>query len=117
MGAAEVARARIKTTNGDMELRANALKAGRFGTWTLDLSTLELTTSSVCRENFGRAPDAPFSYLDLQAAVHPDDQQRMRTAVADVLVTGELNYHTALDLTARGVAQGFEYVIHRKKAN
>ncbi len=64
---------------------SNALQAGRFGTWTLDLGTQELTSSAVCRLNFGRAADDPFSYADLLAAVHPDDQTRMRQAVVDAI--------------------------------
>ncbi|WP_242121282.1 PAS domain-containing protein [Sphingomonas lacusdianchii] len=58
------------------------LEAGRFGAWSLDLTSNELTTSATCRENFGRSPDEPFSYAELLEAVHPDDRARMRDAVA-----------------------------------
>ena len=58
-----------------------ALKAGRLGTWSLDLQTGELITSEICRLNFGRDPALRFSYEELRAAVHPDDQSRMMAAV------------------------------------
>ena len=48
----------------------NALEAGRFGTWTVDLATNELTCSAVCRLNFGREGEAPFTWQDLLRAVH-----------------------------------------------
>ena len=58
-----------------------AIKAGRLGTWSLDIATGELRTSEVCRRNFGRDPAAPFSYAELRAAIHPDDKVRMADAV------------------------------------
>ncbi|MGX9220652.1 PAS domain-containing protein [Massilia varians] len=58
-----------------------AIKAGRLGTWSLDIATGELRTSEVCRCNFGRDPAAPFSYAELRAAIHPDDKVRMADAV------------------------------------
>ena len=58
-----------------------AIKAGRLGTWSLDLTTGELRTSEICRLNFGRDPAAPFSYAELRAAIHPDDSTRMAEAV------------------------------------
>lgn len=64
-----------------------ALKAGRLGAWELDLASHVLTTSETCRTNFGRSPDAPFSYAELLDAVHPDDALRMRAAVANAIET------------------------------
>lgn len=59
-----------------------ALQAGRLGAWELDLRNRVLAASPTCRANFGRAPDTPFTYDDLCAAVHPDDRERMQAAVA-----------------------------------
>ena len=66
-----------------------ALKAGHFGIWTLDLNPYELTTSEICRVNFGRDPTLPFSYAELRDAVHPDDQARMRCAVEHSIESGD----------------------------
>ncbi|MET0292294.1 MAG: response regulator [Steroidobacteraceae bacterium] len=63
----------------------NALQAGRFGTWTLNLSNFEFVTSAACRTNFGRSPEDTFSYEELLSAVHPDDRQRMMKAVGDAI--------------------------------
>ncbi|QOY93254.1 PAS domain S-box protein [Massilia sp. UMI-21] len=65
-----------------------AIKAGRLGTWSLDLATGELTTSEICRLNFGRDPDAAFSYAELREAIHPDDKARMAEAVERSIATG-----------------------------
>ncbi len=65
-----------------------AVKAGRLGTWSLDLATGELTTSAICRMNFGRDPDAPFSYAELREAIHPDDRMRMIGAVEHSIDSG-----------------------------
>ncbi|QDZ06828.1 PAS domain S-box protein [Sphingomonas panacisoli] len=66
-----------------------ALKAGRFGIWSLDLTTEELTSSEICRLNFGRDPTLPFSYAELRDAVHPDDRERMQAAVATSIASGD----------------------------
>jgi PAS domain S-box-containing protein len=58
-----------------------ALEAGRLGAWELDLRSRALTASPTCRANFGRAPDEPFTYDDLCAAIHPDDRERMEAAM------------------------------------
>ncbi|MCA1245333.1 PAS domain-containing protein [Massilia sp. MS-15] len=71
----------------ERELRF-AIKAGRLGTWSLDLATGELHTSATCRLNFGRDPGVPFSYPELRAAVHPDDSTRMADAVEHSIKTG-----------------------------
>lgn len=63
------------------------LEAGRFGAWSLDLATNELTTSKTCRTNFGREPDNPMTYDDLRAQVHPDDRARMEESVEQSVVT------------------------------
>ncbi|WP_218014120.1 PAS domain-containing protein [Rubellimicrobium roseum] len=65
----------------DEELRF-ALDAGRFGAWSLDLLSGELTTSPTCRATFGRDPDQPFDSADLLAAIHPDDRAAMQAAMA-----------------------------------
>jgi PAS domain S-box-containing protein len=71
----------------ERELRF-ATKAGRLGTWSLDLRTGELTTSEICRLNFGRDPDIPFSYAELRDAIHPDDSLRMAEAVEHSIAAG-----------------------------
>ena len=65
-----------------------AASAGRMGVWEFDLATGELTTSSYCRENFGRDERASFTYDELRAAVHPDDRARMAEAVEHSVTTG-----------------------------
>lgn len=66
----------------------NALRAGRFGTWRLDIATMDLFTSDVCRANFGRNSSDPFTYADLREAIHPEDRQRMADTVDASLKTG-----------------------------
>jgi PAS domain S-box-containing protein len=81
-------RAVERLRQSETELRI-ALKAGRLGTWTLDIASGELTASDTCKANFGRSPNAPFSYDELRAAVHPEDKGRMIDAVAHSIATGE----------------------------
>lgn len=78
---AEVARHTEEITRSEDRLRF-ILKAGRMGIWTLDLAAQRLVASAICKENFGRHTSDPFSYGDLLAAVHPDDQERMKATVA-----------------------------------
>ncbi len=53
---------------------AFAMRAGRFGTWSLEFAGLELTVSDTCRELFGRAPHQPFTYQDRLQAILPEDR-------------------------------------------
>jgi signal transduction histidine kinase/CheY-like chemotaxis protein len=71
--------------------RSLILTAGRMGAWTYDMATGELDASALCRRNFGRDPDLPFSYAELQAAIHPDDRDRVNRAIRESLNTGS-NY-------------------------
>lgn len=62
-----------------------ALGAGELGSWEYTPSTGEFLTSPMCRANFGRAPDEPFTYMDLVAAIHPDDRPKQAEAVAQAM--------------------------------
>ncbi|MGJ7582704.1 PAS domain-containing protein [Variovorax sp. RHLX14] len=73
---------------GEARLLA-ATAAADLGIWHLDLSTQELYASQHCKLNFGRSAHVPFSYQELLEAVHPDDRQRMREAVAQTIETGD----------------------------
>ena len=73
---------------------AFAMRAGRFGTWSLEFATLELTASDTCKELFGRSTTQPFTYQDRLQATLPEDRplalaamQRTLTDQADYEVT------------------------------
>ncbi|MBA4029916.1 MAG: hybrid sensor histidine kinase/response regulator [Planctomyces sp.] len=72
---------------GEARLRF-VLEAAKVGAWDLDTSTLALDASGICKSTFGRAPDGPFSYADFLEAIHPDDRDRVNTAVQLTLRTG-----------------------------
>lgn len=65
-----------------------ALAAGRLGTWEMDLSTHDLTTSPACRQIFGRAAGESFTYTDFLQALHPQDMETMKLAVAATIEAG-----------------------------
>jgi len=58
-----------------------ALAAGGLGSWDLNLDTLEMDCSDICKANFGRSPLAPFTYRELHESIHPLDQERVRLAI------------------------------------
>ncbi|HWZ47089.1 MAG TPA: PAS domain-containing protein, partial [Herbaspirillum sp.] len=62
-----------------------ALKAGRLGAWEIDVSTRVLSTSDICKENFGQPLNRPFTYQALLTCIHRDDlpayQAALRTAL------------------------------------
>ena len=54
-----------------------ALRAGRLGSWAIDLTSGRLTASEFFRANFGLEPEEPFdTHADLTARVHPADRPR-----------------------------------------
>lgn len=82
------ARLRIEALDEGERRLKTALDAGHLGAWELDLSTLELITSVTCRSIFGRNSLDAFTYDDLLSAIHPDDLERMKTAVRATIETG-----------------------------
>ncbi len=79
------------------------LKAGRFGTWTLDIADRRLVASDICKENFGRNLTDPFSYQELLDAILPEDRPRMEATVAESIDKG-IDY----DIEYRVVTQSRE---------
>lgn len=82
--------------------RMIAIAAGRMGVWSLDVPRGELTTSAMCRINFGRDSSDEFSYAELRASIHPEDRDRIGRAIAQSLETGcdyDVEYRV---LTPRG---------------
>ncbi|MBB5714382.1 PAS domain-containing protein [Sphingomonas aerophila] len=65
-----------------------ALKVGRFGTWTIDLTERTLTSSDQCKALFGLAPDAPFTLEDRMAAIVDEDRERARAALDRTIAIG-----------------------------
>jgi len=75
----EMALARIAESEARLRL---AMNAGDLGSWEYTPATGEFIASAMCRANFGRGPDEPFTYDDLLAAIHPEDRERRAEAVA-----------------------------------
>jgi PAS domain S-box-containing protein len=65
-----------------------AAQAGRMGIWELDLRTQELTASPEAKVIFGADPNAPLSYAQKRAAIHPDDRARREAAMEHAIATG-----------------------------
>lgn len=58
-----------------------ALSAGGYGVWRLEFATNEVKTSPTCRLIFGRDPQLPFGYEDMQGSVHPEERARVTEAM------------------------------------
>lgn len=77
----------IERTQVEQRLHTNeeqlrqALSAGKFGHWRLNLAGLDLTSSVQCKANFGRGADEPFTYEMFQASIYPDDRVMVEAAV------------------------------------
>ncbi|WP_068092172.1 ATP-binding protein [Novosphingobium rosa] len=78
----------LDQVKNDSRQRSLMVAAGRIGLWSIHIASGELDTSPMCRINFGRDPDQPFTYAELRAAIHPDDRARVDQALAESLATG-----------------------------
>ncbi len=65
-----------------------AMNAGRLGSWELDLETLTLHASELCKEIFGQPLDKPFTYETLRNTIHPEDRDVMKAAVEATIADG-----------------------------
>ncbi|MGI4799314.1 MAG: PAS domain-containing protein [Janthinobacterium lividum] len=64
---------------------AYAMRAGKFGTWSLDFVSMELSASDACKELFGHPPSQPFTYADRIRAILPEDRALVEGALGRVL--------------------------------
>jgi PAS domain S-box-containing protein len=82
------ARARIEELHESEERLRTALAAGRLGSWELDLATWAITASASYKVLFGRKPDQLVTYADVIASIHPEDRERMETALRTTIDSG-----------------------------
>ena len=83
------ARQRLEELSESEARLRTALRAGRLGTWELDLETRALVSCEICRACFGRRPDEPFACDDLLAALHPADMPLVRDALQQSRAAGD----------------------------
>jgi PAS domain S-box-containing protein len=81
--ATQKARVALQETEQQLEV---ALEAARLGTWELDLATSRLTTSDLCRKDYGWLSPEPMTYDDLLALVHPDDRGHRDRKIAEAFI-------------------------------
>lgn len=80
---AAVERARAEAAlRASEERRRMALDSAELGAWSVDPETMTLTTDDRFRAIFGINSDR-VSYEQAVGVIHPDDQERVRDAVAD----------------------------------
>ncbi|MBD1825697.1 PAS domain-containing protein [Cyanobacteria bacterium FACHB-DQ100] len=73
---------RIEATLQEREQHLKiALRTAKLGSWQHDLMTNVLTCSDQCKANFGLPADAEFTHETLFAALHPEDRDRVQTAI------------------------------------
>ena len=58
-----------------------SLSAGRLGAWEVDLNTRVLRCSDITKTLLGRGLEEALSYDEVLSQIHPDDQERVRSAV------------------------------------
>jgi signal transduction histidine kinase/CheY-like chemotaxis protein len=81
-------RAILENLSESEGLLQTALNAGRLGALELHLPELELEVSDTCKSFFGRGPDDPFTFDDLQNSIHPDDRARRQEVLDSTLQNG-----------------------------
>jgi PAS domain S-box-containing protein len=86
------ARAILADLTESGQLLQTALTAGQLGAWELHLPGLVFEASAACKSAFGRDAQRPFTYQDLEHAVHPDDRARRDENITRTLEQGN-DYH------------------------
>jgi PAS domain S-box-containing protein len=62
-----------------------ALDAALLGAWQINLQTLQIECTDICKSNFGVPPEAEISFDDLQDTIHPDDRERVAARFKEAL--------------------------------
>lgn len=76
----------LRQTEQQLEV---ALKAARMGTWAIDLATNQLTTSELCRKDYGWPVDREMTNDDLLQLIHPDDRAPREALILQALMAQE----------------------------
>jgi len=82
------ARTRMEELHEGEERLRTALRAGRLGSWELDIASRKLTASAAFKLFFGRGADEPIDYEDVLHTIHPDDRARVQAALRSSIETG-----------------------------
>jgi PAS domain S-box-containing protein len=83
------ARSRLEEISEREQQLQTALKAGRLGSWTLDLETMTLQASGTSCKHFGITSERAFTFEELQRLVHADDIPRMNESLRKAVRSGE----------------------------
>ncbi len=90
------ARRRAETANAQaLETLELATRAADLGVWDVDIRTGVMDWSPRCRELFGVSPDAQLTMDNFYAALHPEDQPRLREMIEKVLDPCERAHYDA----------------------
>ena len=83
------ARNRLEELRESEEKLATAILAGKLGSWSIDLASEKLVTSSLCRAIYGLSETDKLTYPQLLAMIHPGDLAQMQEAVRRSVDHGE----------------------------
>jgi PAS domain S-box-containing protein len=83
------ARSRLEEISEREQQLQTALKAGRLGSWTIDLDTMNLQASDTSCKHFGITGKRVFSYAELRNLVHADDISRVDESLRKAVRSGE----------------------------
>jgi PAS domain S-box-containing protein len=75
----------LQQSDADLKL---ALEGSGLGLWKWNIITGEVSWSDRCKAIYGLPPDAAISYERFQAAVHPDDWERVLAALSQAVQIG-----------------------------
>jgi PAS domain S-box-containing protein len=70
---------------------AFAMRAGRFGAWSIDFATRQMIASDTCKALFGREVDQPFTYEERLQSILPQDRTAAQ-AEMERAFSGESDY-------------------------
>ena len=73
---------RAESARSDEQLTF-ALEAGKLGAWEIDLPTMNLTTSALCRRQFAIPPGTRLTYPLLLDTLHPEDRILLTRSLDD----------------------------------
>jgi len=73
-----------------MRMPVSAKEIPSTSFWRFEVDSQTLIPSDRCRPLYGLPPDAPFTYAEFCAAVHPDDREMQARELSRAVETGRL---------------------------
>lgn len=100
----------LSNSLAEQERLRYAIQAAQMGTWHLDIGQQQVWWDQRCQELFGHSGQAAIGYQQLLSLVHPQDRQRVDTALQATVDPTTTGYYDVIFRTVNAPDESFRWL-------